>query len=264
LVTPARACAPRRRLESRCEQQPPHGAGRDAHAEFQQLTRNPWVVPPWILARETQNELSHPILDYEVPLHRRRRAANFLEAVAFKDGQELRSIGCPDEEVEVFVRSRCARGANTSAPSTRASAIGRPTSTVTPCRKRVAVAFWRKDDRTRSFSSPGSPPAGRAYVGTPQPIPAKTDRPNEPLDNPAQPAPLHGSTDPENETAHSDPRRRERAATFSGLRSSTASAARATGSSGCAVPRRVRAGSGGPPRNQMVNLSLRKEPSAES
>jgi hypothetical protein len=55
--------APRRRLESGCEQQPPHGAGRHAHAELQQLTRNPWVTPAWILARETQNELSHPILD---------------------------------------------------------------------------------------------------------------------------------------------------------------------------------------------------------
>ena len=73
------------------------------------------------------------------------------------------------------------------------------------CRECPAVAFWRKDDRTRSFSSPGSPPAGRAFVGTPQPIPAKTDRPNEPLDYPAQPAQLHGSTDPENETDHSDP-----------------------------------------------------------
>jgi hypothetical protein len=83
----------------------------------------------------------------------------------------------------------------------------------TPPRRQPQRGF-RKDDRTRSFSSPGSPPAGRAFVGTPQPIPAKTDRPNEPLDNPAQPAQLHGSTDPENETAHSDPRRRERAATL--------------------------------------------------
>src|SRR6266536_3159261 len=47
----------------------------------------------------------------------------------------------------VCLALRPARGTNISAPSTRAPAIGRPTSTVTPCRKRVAVAFWRKDDR---------------------------------------------------------------------------------------------------------------------
>jgi len=64
----------------------------------------------------------------EVPLHRRRRAANFLEAVAFKDGQELRSIGCPDEEVEVFVRSRYAteeevKGPAAAEPASRAGRL---------------------------------------------------------------------------------------------------------------------------------------------
>ena len=46
----------------------------------------------------------------------------------------------------VCLALRPARGTNISAPSTRAPAIGRPTSTVTPCRKRVAVAFWRNCD----------------------------------------------------------------------------------------------------------------------
>jgi hypothetical protein len=46
----------------------------------------------------------------------------------------------------VCLALRPARGTNISAPSTRAPAIGRPTSTVTPCRQRVAVAFWRNRD----------------------------------------------------------------------------------------------------------------------
>jgi hypothetical protein len=57
-----------------------------------------------------------PVLN-DVPLHRRRRAANFLEAVAVKDRQEHRSIGCPDEEVEVFVRSRYATDEEVDCPA---------------------------------------------------------------------------------------------------------------------------------------------------
>jgi len=53
--------------------------------------------------------------------------------------------------------------------------------------KWATVAFWRKDDRNSQL-----PPVveevlrrGRAFIGTSQPIPAKTDQPNEPPDDPA-------------------------------------------------------------------------------
>jgi hypothetical protein len=78
-------------------------------------------------------------------------------------------------------------------------------------RNRRVLAERRQDSQLlHSRRSSGGP----CVVGTPQPIPVKTDRPNEPLDNPAQPAQLHGSSDPENGTAHSDPRRRERGMTW--------------------------------------------------
>lgn len=70
------------------------------------------------------------------------------EGAAFGSPFNPSAIGEADRRggTLVCLALRPARGTNTSAPSIRASAIGRPTSTVTPCRKRVAVAFWRKRD----------------------------------------------------------------------------------------------------------------------
>ena len=69
------------------------------------------------------------------------------EGAAF--GERASAIGEADRRdgTSVCLALKPARGTNISAPSTRAPAIGRPTSTVTPCRKQVAVAFWRKSDQ---------------------------------------------------------------------------------------------------------------------
>jgi len=82
--------------------------------------------------------------------------------------------------------------------------------------KRVAVAFWRNDDNNSQLR--GAPPAARASIGTPGLFLRKgTSRTSH--RQPAQPAQLHGSTDPEGGTAYSDRSRRERAATrFTGHR----------------------------------------------
>jgi hypothetical protein len=105
-------------------------------------------------------------------------------------------------------RNKAARGEAWRAPPQSRS--GRMNAS----RRSSDVVIWRKDDRTRSCPSRGGPPAGRAFVGTPQPIPAKTDQPNEPLHNPAQPAQLHWLDRPGGRNSpFSDPRRRERAAT---------------------------------------------------
>ncbi len=68
------------------------------------------------------------------------------EGAAF--GERASAIAEADRRdgTSVCLALKPARGTNISAPSTRAPAIGRATSTVTPCRKRVAVAFWRKGD----------------------------------------------------------------------------------------------------------------------
>jgi hypothetical protein len=72
------------------------------------------------------------------------------EGAAF--GERASAIGEADRRdgTLVCLALMPARGTNISAPSTRAPAIGRPTSTVTPCRKRVAVAFcWKRDNGHR-------------------------------------------------------------------------------------------------------------------
>ena len=37
--------------------------GRDAQAELEELAGDPRVAPAWVLARDAQNELSHPTID---------------------------------------------------------------------------------------------------------------------------------------------------------------------------------------------------------
>jgi hypothetical protein len=54
---------------------------------------------------------------------------------------------------------------------------------------RCRVLAERRQEPAAAPSREG-PSAGRAFVGTSQPIPAKTDRPDEPPHNPAQPAQL--------------------------------------------------------------------------
>jgi hypothetical protein len=126
-----------------------------------------------------------PLTRTSMEVHATRRASSY-----FQQTTTAARMRRPDDQPVLALTSRC---------DIRTRAC---TTNSTP---RAAVAFWRKGDKTRSCSSRGGPRASRAFVGTPQPIPAKTDQPNEPLHNPAQPAQLHGSTDPEDETAHSDP-----------------------------------------------------------
>src|SRR6266508_2432618 len=71
-------------------------------------------------------------------------------------------------------------------------------------RDRCRLLAERRQELAAAPNRLGGPRAGCAFVGRPRLIPAKTDQPSEPSHNPAQPAQLHGSTDPEGETAYSD------------------------------------------------------------
>ena len=56
-LAPARSDPPRRRLESRGEQDPPDAAGRDAVTELEQFSSDPLIAPAWVLACQPKNKL---------------------------------------------------------------------------------------------------------------------------------------------------------------------------------------------------------------
>src|SRR6266542_1941093 len=59
--------APWRRLEPCCQEQPPDRARRDTHAQLQELARDPWVAPTWILPCQAQHELTYTTLNRRTP-----------------------------------------------------------------------------------------------------------------------------------------------------------------------------------------------------